>query len=102
MSDKKLCEGMTRKGGKNGPPASDPPPPPPALRKAVSDMPEGLTEDECELLRMYQERGEEIIALHTEVERLRGALRPFAGYACEPPCGCHNCTARDALEREND
>lgn len=22
------------------------------------------------------------------------ALRPFANYACTPPCGCHNCHAR--------
>ena len=48
--------------------------------------------------------GGEVAALRFEAEALKaklakcvGALRPFAGYACEPPCGCHNCVARDAL-----
>lgn len=33
-------------------------------------------------------------ALRAEVERLRGALGPFANYACPEPCDCHNCKAR--------
>ena len=32
--------------------------------------------------------------------RLRKALKPFANYACDPPCGCHNCEARAALTAE--
>ena len=27
------------------------------------------------------------------------ALRPFANYACEGPCHCNNCCARDAIAR---
>jgi hypothetical protein len=34
--------------------------------------------------------------LEKENERLREALRPFANYACDPPCGCHNCVAKAA------
>ncbi len=37
-------------------------------------------------------------ALRAEVERLRGALGPFANYACPEPCDCHNCKARAALK----
>lgn len=36
--------------------------------------------------------------LAAEVKRLRVALAPFAEFACRPSCGCHNCTARTALE----
>ena len=35
--------------------------------------------------------------LLTENARLRGALEPFAHFACDPPCDCHNCVARAAL-----
>jgi hypothetical protein len=28
---------------------------------------------------------------------LEEALRPFANYACDPPCECNNCRARAAL-----
>lgn len=34
----------------------------------------------------------------TEIAALREALRPFANFACDPPCGCHNCRARDLLK----
>lgn len=27
------------------------------------------------------------------------ALRPFANYACDEPCDCHNCQARSALTK---
>lgn len=27
------------------------------------------------------------------------ALQPFANYACDPPCGCHNCIAREQVIR---
>lgn len=27
------------------------------------------------------------------------ALEPFANYACDEPCDCHNCIARDALAK---
>jgi len=31
------------------------------------------------------------------IARLKEALTPFANYACDPPCGCHNCKAKEAL-----
>lgn len=30
------------------------------------------------------------------------ALKPFANYACDPPCGCHNCKARAAIAKAID
>ena len=33
-----------------------------------------------------------------QIQKLREALKPFANYACDPPCGCHNCIAKAALE----
>jgi hypothetical protein len=30
---------------------------------------------------------------------LLDALRPFANYACDVPCECHNCRARAAIAR---
>ncbi len=39
-----------------------------------------------------------IARLVTEVDKLRSALRPFANYACDPPCGCHNCKAKFVLD----
>ena len=27
------------------------------------------------------------------------ALKPFANYACDPPCLCQNCKARDAINK---
>lgn len=27
------------------------------------------------------------------------ALRPFANYACDEPCGCHNCIARAVIKK---
>lgn len=30
---------------------------------------------------------------------LLAALKPFAAYACDPPCGCHNCAARAAIDK---
>jgi len=35
-----------------------------------------------------------------ENAKMREALEPFANYACDPPCGCHNCIAKSALERK--
>lgn len=35
-----------------------------------------------------------ITALEAENGKLKAALQPFANYACDPPCGCHNCEAR--------
>ncbi len=30
--------------------------------------------------------------------QLLEALRPFANYACDVPCNCHNCRARAAIK----
>jgi hypothetical protein len=35
------------------------------------------------------------------ITKLREALKPFANYACKPPCGCHNCQAKEALTESN-
>lgn len=32
-----------------------------------------------------------------EICALKEALRPFANYACDPPCGCNNCRAKELL-----
>lgn len=44
--------------------------------------------------------------LESENRRLRAinaelvaALKPFAQFACDPPCECHNCIARAALTK---
>jgi len=34
-----------------------------------------------------------------EIDELIEALRPFANYACDPPCECHNCKARAILAK---
>jgi hypothetical protein len=34
------------------------------------------------------------------ISKLKDALEPFANYACDPPCGCHNCIAKEVLEME--
>ena len=34
------------------------------------------------------------------IDKLKDALEPFANYACDPPCGCHNCIAKEVLEME--
>lgn len=38
-------------------------------------------------------------ALRESHRELVAALRPFANYACDVPCDCHNCRARAALTR---
>lgn len=35
--------------------------------------------------------------LRSAAVQAREALRPFANYACQPPCNCHNCRARDTI-----
>lgn len=39
----------------------------------------------------------ELSSANEQIAALREALKPFANYACEPPCECHNCKARAAL-----
>lgn len=48
----------------------------------------------------------EVIGLQADTENqgkiigeLQTALEPFANYACDKPCDCHNCKARAALAR---
>lgn len=41
--------------------------------------------------------GTALLAALAKVDRLHEALKPFAYYACDPPCGCHNCAARTVL-----
>ena len=38
-------------------------------------------------------------SLEKRVAALEAGLRPFANYACDPPCECHNCKARALLEK---
>jgi hypothetical protein len=38
-----------------------------------------------------------LVALVNENQALREALAPFAKFACDPPCGCHNCIILAAL-----
>jgi len=49
---------------------------------------------------------DKLIAAHNRVscnnaivDELGKALVPFANFACEPPCGCHNCEARAAIAK---
>lgn len=53
-----------------------------------------------------QETGSESAPDHKEIiicqmadyiEALKEALEPFAFFACDPPCGCHNCRAKALL-----
>jgi len=47
--------------------------------------------------REYEEAAARIVAQDERIAKLEAALKPFANYACDPPCGCHNCVARDLL-----
>jgi hypothetical protein len=38
--------------------------------------------------------------LLARVSRLEAALKPFAKFACDEPCDCHNCRAREALKEQ--
>jgi hypothetical protein len=38
-------------------------------------------------------------ALAIYAAELEDALRPFANYACDEPCNCHNCRARALLAK---
>ena len=42
--------------------------------------------------------------LLSRLEEVESALRPFAKFACDPPCEgpCHNCRARQALNGGDD
>jgi hypothetical protein len=35
--------------------------------------------------------------LRDSVAKLRASLKPFAAFACDEPCDCHNCKARSVL-----
>lgn len=39
-----------------------------------------------------------ILWADSTIKQLVEALKPFANYACEPPCYCHNCKARDIIK----
>jgi hypothetical protein len=52
---------------------------------------------ECEQTSRISEVSRALIASEARVARLEEALRPFANYACDEPCNCHNCIARAAL-----
>jgi hypothetical protein len=43
----------------------------------------------------------ELQGLHARIVQLENALRPFARFACseENTCTCHNCVARDLLNK---
>ena len=36
---------------------------------------------------------------NNRMRELEAALEPFAKFACDPPCGCHNCKARELLPK---
>ena len=48
----------------------------------------------------YEDHAETVQQLQRDNERLTAALKPFANYACDEPCNCHNCIARDAIIAE--
>ena len=33
-----------------------------------------------------------------EIDALQDALKPFAKFACDTPCGCFNCKAKEVLK----
>jgi biotin synthase-like enzyme len=41
----------------------------------------------------------EMRRLHEANQAMLEALRPFANYACDEPCSCHNCAARTAIAK---
>jgi len=104
----RLIEGCTGKGGHNDPPKT----PklnisPPAQRPAAC-----ASEEVTALKAKLAAKDAEIKRLHAlticgcdgaceyegRIKELEDALRPFANFACEPPCGCYNCVAREVLE----
>lgn len=58
----------------------------------VCDKTSDLSQCSQEFLIMMNRNQFEMIG------KLKAALKPFANYACDPPCGCHNCKAKEALE----
>lgn len=62
------------------------------------DEPPKSEEETRARLRFIRQCIEVAESYRYEVERLRGALGPFANYACPEPCDCHNCKARAALK----
>ena len=62
--------------------------------------------DACGYQGPVKSSRESAIAAHNRVscnnaivDELGKALVPFANFACEPPCGCHNCEARAAIAK---
>jgi hypothetical protein len=41
----------------------------------------------------------EVDTLKQQRDELLEALRPFANYACDEPCKCHNCQARSVIAK---
>ena len=50
-----------------------------------------------ETLDAINEMQQRITELEADNARLREALEPFAKFACDPPCGCFNCKARESI-----
>lgn len=50
-----------------------------------------------ELWQKLTEALAQLEEMERDHEATREALKPFAAFACDPPCGCHNCTARTIL-----
>ena len=62
-----------------------------------------VTEDEtriiCKVTPLNKRHDEDFANAYliAAVPKMYAALRPFANYACDPPCGCNNCLARAAI-----
>lgn len=53
----------------------------------------GQDDSQRELIRLRKENDE----LKLKFAEAKAALEPFAKFACDEPCQCHNCVARATL-----
>lgn len=68
------------------------------MRSAIEYRDPKLLIDVCDVLfKAIHEALAQLEEMERDHEAARKALEPFAKFACGPPCGCHNCTARAIL-----